>query len=182
MIIDKPDITLYHASYTCIEKVDFSYCRNVNDFGRGFYLTTDKNQAERFVRTSIIKSGNDLKFGYVNIYTLSNLDGLSAFEFPTTDEQWLHCVCAYRKPNLFVGGRDRWDSYDVLGGKIANDDTMTTLTIYLQSGYGEIGSDEAVNTAISVLKPQNLKDQICLRNEKAADRLIFKDAYEVSTW
>jgi hypothetical protein len=180
MILDKPGITLYHTSYTAIEKVNLSFCRNINDFGRGFYLTTDKTQAERFVRTSIIKSGKDLKFGYVNVYDVSTFDDLSTFEFSTTDEEWLHCICAHRKPKLFDGGTAKWDSYEVLAGKIANDDTMTTLAIYLQSGYGEIGSPEAVNLAVSVLKPQNLKDQICLKTENAVSRILFRDAYEVS--
>jgi hypothetical protein len=162
-----------------VDTVDLSYCKNINDFGQGFYLTTDKNQAERFVRTAIIKSGQKLKRGYVNIFNLGSLNNLHTYEFETTNDRWLHCVCAHRKPKLFSQEVAEWDSYEVLAGKIANDDTMTTLTIYLQGGYGEIGSPEAVNTAISVLKPQNLKDQICLRTDKAINAISFMDAYEV---
>jgi hypothetical protein len=180
MIIGQANLILYHASYTKIEKVDLSHCRRINDFGKGFYLTTDRSQAEKFVSTSILKAGKKLKSGYVNVYTMKDFSGLQSHEFSTTDEEWLHCVCAYRKPKLFGSAVAKWDAYDSLAGKIANDDTMTTLAIYLQGGYGNIGSSEAIDMAIHVLKPQNLKDQICIRTEKALGKLEFHTAYEVA--
>ena len=179
MISESKDITLYHASYMAIEKVDLSACKKRNDFGKGFYLTTNREQAERFVRTSILKSGRDLKFGYVNNYRMSDFQGLKVHEFTTTDETWLHCVCAFRRKELFSGGTAQWEDYDVLIGKIANDDTMATLTIYLRSGYGDPWSDEAVATAVSVLKPYRLRDQVCLKTELALSKIEFVDAYEV---
>ena len=181
MISETVGITLYHASYAAIESVDLSACKKRNDFGRGFYLTTNSEQAEKFVRTSIRKSGQDLKFGYVNIYRMESFQGLKCHEFRTTDETWLHCVCAFRRTELFSREAAQWEDYDVLIGKIANDDTMATLTIYLRGGYGEIGSDEAVATAVRVLKPYRLHDQVCLKTENALSRIEFVEAYEVAS-
>ena len=179
MISDSEDVTLFHASYASIEIVDLLACRKRNDFGQGFYLTTNREQAEKFVKTSILKSGKRLKSGYVNLYRMRDFFGLKCYEFITTDEEWLHCVCAHRQMDLFPDIANGWKDYDVMIGKIANDDTMTTLTIYLQNGYGEIGTDEAVRTAINNLKPHKLHDQVCLKTERSLSKIEFIDAYEV---
>ncbi|MBR4146226.1 MAG: DUF3990 domain-containing protein [Lachnospiraceae bacterium] len=42
---------LYHGSYTSVEIPDLSACKPSKDFGLGFYLTTDLNQAKRFIKT-----------------------------------------------------------------------------------------------------------------------------------
>lgn len=38
---------LYHGSNTDIDKINLSKCKPNKDFGKGFYLTTLKGQAER---------------------------------------------------------------------------------------------------------------------------------------
>lgn len=39
-------ITLYHGSYCPVQKIDMAFCASGKDFGKGFYLTTDLNQAK----------------------------------------------------------------------------------------------------------------------------------------
>lgn len=38
---------LYHGSNMMIENIDLSKCKSYKDFGRGFYLTEIKEQAEK---------------------------------------------------------------------------------------------------------------------------------------
>ena len=38
---------LYHGSNVDIQKIELSKCRPNKDFGKGFYLTSIKEQAER---------------------------------------------------------------------------------------------------------------------------------------
>jgi len=180
MISDRSDIPLYHASYTIVKTIDLSACKKRNDFGRGFYLTTDSEQAEKFVKTSILKAGQNLKFGYVNLYRMSNFDGLKCYEFIATDKEWLHCVCSYRRTELFPNEAGKWEHYDILIGKIANDYTMSTLAIYLANGYGEVGSEAAIDTAVGVLKPERLKDQVCLKTERAISKIVYAGSYKVA--
>jgi len=179
MISDSRSIALYHASYTIIETVNLSYCKKRNDFGRGFYLTTSCEQAKQFVKTSVLKSGRIQNSGFVNMYCLRDFEGLACHEFVTADKEWLHCVSAFRRSELFPDKVAKWESYDVIIGKIANDNTMATLTIYLQNGYGEIGSVGAIETAIRTLKPERLQDQVCLKTESALAKLGFVEAFEV---
>lgn len=45
MIKSKKDFIVYHGSYTEVSKIDLSKCDLERDFGQGFYVTTDRNQA-----------------------------------------------------------------------------------------------------------------------------------------
>ncbi len=45
---------LYHGSNLKINKIDLSKCRPYKDFGKGFYCTTIKKQAE-FMATRVVK-------------------------------------------------------------------------------------------------------------------------------
>ena len=52
----KEEFVLYHGSYCEVKKPDLAKCAKRKDFGQGFYLTTSKEQAESFLRTSIAKA------------------------------------------------------------------------------------------------------------------------------
>ena len=52
MIEIKDGLILYHGSYCEVKKPDLSMCAKRKDFGQGFYLTTSREQAESFVKTS----------------------------------------------------------------------------------------------------------------------------------
>ena len=52
----KDEFVLYHGSYCEVKEPDLAKCAKRKDFGQGFYLTTSKEQAESFLRTSIAKA------------------------------------------------------------------------------------------------------------------------------
>ena len=52
----KDGFVLYHGSYCEVKAPDLAKCAKRKDFGQGFYLTTSKEQAESFLRTSIAKA------------------------------------------------------------------------------------------------------------------------------
>ena len=47
---------LYHGSYAQIDDIDLNLCAPGKDFGRGFYLTSDLEQAQRFIPSSLRKA------------------------------------------------------------------------------------------------------------------------------
>ena len=69
----KDEFVLYHGSYCEVKKPDLAKCAKRKDFGQGFYLTTSKEQAESFLRTSIAKAiatgtiEEGQKFGYIQL-------------------------------------------------------------------------------------------------------------------
>lgn len=61
-------MTLYHGSNVDIQKIELSKCRPNKDFGKGFYLTSIKEQAERMaLRVSKMYGGTP----FVNIYSFN---------------------------------------------------------------------------------------------------------------
>ncbi len=177
--------TLYHGSYTIVEKPNLNECKRGKDFGRGFYLTTDYNQAKRFARTSVKKAlrNNSIRnftgVGYVSKYSVKSTKGLDIYEFNDADYDWLHCVVAHRREKAFVDVISKWKKYDAICGKIANDNTNLVITAYMDGLYGEIMSENADKMAINFLEPENLKNQICLRTDKAIRVIEFCESMEI---
>ena len=60
---------LYHGSNTNIESIDLSVCRPSKDFGKGFYLTEIKEQAQRMSRRVARIYGG---FPVLNIYEIDD--------------------------------------------------------------------------------------------------------------
>lgn len=49
-------LILYHGSYCEVTSPQLSKCAKRKDFGKGFYLTTSREQAVSFLKTSVIKA------------------------------------------------------------------------------------------------------------------------------
>ena len=63
--------------------------------------------------------------------------------------------------------------FDVISGKIANDDTNTTIMAYMGNVFGKMGSEAADKVCIGLLIPERLKDQFCFRSRKAIACLTY---------
>ena len=180
-MILREGISLYHGSYVHIPQPELRKCRPGKDFGRGFYLTTSREQAVKFVRISVrnaIREGkveNSRDFGILNRYHYwGSTEQLKVFEFRETDARWLHCVAGYRKKGSFPEEINFWQQYDILVGKIADDQTNLVITTYIDGLYGAVGSRRADEIAIGFLEPERLQNQICLRTEKAIKTIRFE--------
>lgn len=169
----------YHGSYAIVEKPDLALCMPGKDFGLGFYVTTEAKQAERFIKSSIGKAKKngylvgDVSNGYLNIYTMTDFKDIEVYEFATADREWLHCVAAHRRSQLFKDEIKKWEKYDIIAGKIADDTTNQVITAYMEGIYGKVGSERADEIAIGLLLPDKLTNQICIRTEKAMNKLSF---------
>lgn len=172
-------MTLYHGSYCAVEKPDLNKCARFKDFGQGFYLTTSKEQAQNFAKISASKAKNrgiistQERFAYVSSFRMTDVSGLVCFGFETADVDWLHCIVAHRRRDAFDVIFERMSVYDVVFGKIADDDTNATILAYMGNVYGPMGSEQADNICISLLLPERLQDQFCFRSEKALSKLQF---------
>ena len=105
---------------------------------------------------------------------------LNSFYFETADVKWLHCIVAHRKDGTFKEIKTSMKDYDVVSGKIANDDTNATILAYMGNLYGPMGSEQADKMCISLLLPERLQDQFCFRSEKAISTLEFLKSEKVS--
>ena len=99
----KAGFVLYHGSYCEVKEPELAKCAKRKDFGQGFYLTTSKEQAESFLRTSIAKAiaigtiEEGQKFGYISTFEFKLSGNLAMHIFENADVDWLHCIAAHRK-------------------------------------------------------------------------------------
>lgn len=122
---------LYHGSNTQIRNINISMCRPYKDFGKGFYLTDIKEQAERMaIRVSKIYGGNPV----LNIFEIQDdfieLPNMNIKNFgEQTTEDWAKFVMNNRNRS-FENVRDILcnldNKYDIVIGPVA-DDNMALL-------------------------------------------------------
>ena len=141
---------LYHGSLNAIENPNLSFSRDSTDFGKGFYTTTIKSQAELW--TNRFKG----RFGYgtLSIYEVEESalrKNTSILEFETYSIEWLEYVTKCRLSNFA-------DKNDLVIGGIANDDVYNTLTIFFR---GYIEKEEAIKR----LRFEKPNVQYCFKNQ-----------------
>ena len=108
---------LYHGSNTKIEKIDLSKCRPYKDFGKGFYLTEIREQAEKMAsRTAHIYEGEPIVTEFE--FDESALSKLSVKQFDGPNEEWALFVLANRSKE----SQQPTHSYDIVIGPVADDD------------------------------------------------------------
>lgn len=109
---------LYHGSTVDIDKIDFKKSKPNKDFGRGFYLSADRQQAQRLAEYKAFQVGG---VPFINIYEFDERllkDGTLKFlEFDGYSKDWAEFIFANRSS---ADGGSTHD-YDVVVGPIAND-------------------------------------------------------------
>lgn len=157
---------LYHGSNTAVREPKILKSQRYLDFGAGFYMTSDFEQARKWaVRTAARReSGNPM----VTVFELDDdyTKELKVLTFDKADRDWLRYITAHRT------GNPPADDYDMVVGPVANDQAIRTVNNYLKGYFPE-------DVAIQLLLPQKLKDQYLFRTEKALQLLTFKEGRQV---
>ena len=157
---------LFHGTDKRIEHPDCQAGRDNLDFGKGFYTTSDFQQASKWAR----RTANRLKQSqaYVSVYEVpeEKLLALRVLRFDKPDQQWLHFVAANRK------GAAPANEWDIICGPVANDQTMPVIDLFLDGMYDE-------EETIRRLLPQKLKDQYTFKSDSAIALLRFKEVISV---
>jgi hypothetical protein len=117
---------VYHGSYMEISVIDLSKCELGRDFGRAFYVTKLREQAEFWAkRKGRVNNTN----GYVTEYTFYENAfehyNLKVLRFDGYDESWLDFVVVNRRPDAPL------HDYDIVEGPVANDDIAQRIFAYL---------------------------------------------------
>ena len=122
---------LYHGSNIAIDSINLAMCRPYKDFGKGFYLTDIKEQAEKMaVRVSKIYGGSPV----VNTYEIQDdfrkIESLKVKDFGLeTTEEWAKFVMNNRN-RTFTNVKDtlcnKDNKYDIVMGPVV-DDNMALL-------------------------------------------------------
>lgn len=158
-------VVLYHGGNDVIITPEIREPNRTLDFGKGFYLTSSQNQAERWVKTHLSING----IGYVNSYYF-DLEAvpvdIKTKIFNKADEEWVDFVLANRLIDGYI------HDYDIVVGPVANDRVYTQFSLF---EGGIISKD----TLISELKTYNLVDQYLFHTERSLDCIEYIDNYMV---
>lgn len=122
-------IRLYHGSNMKIEVPDLSHSKPFKDFGSGFYLSADKQQAwdMAYQKVSQTKEGKAEVSEFLFDETLMESDQLKVLCYPDYCEEWAEFVLANRNKNIAHPVHD----YDIVYGPIADDGVTFQLRRYV---------------------------------------------------
>lgn len=161
-------MTVYHGSTFIVQTPDVTKSKKYLDFGKGFYVTTIKDQAEKWAKRKKLFSPES-KVGIVNIYELDNLNDIKHLDFKDYTIEWLHFVSKCRH------GEDIYKQYDVISGAVADDAVFKCVDMYFKGIWDE-------ERTISELRFYKLSNQICFVNQTVLDtKLHFVSYYEVQS-
>ncbi len=125
---------LYHGSNRDIKEINLSMCRPYKDFGKGFYLTVMKEQAEKMAkRVARIYGGTPILNVYEIDDSIKQIKGLTIKDFGTrTSEEWARFVRNRSKSfSDFSDPECNFDNkYDIVIGPIADDDMALLFRQY----------------------------------------------------
>lgn len=150
---------LYHGGVEEIKNPDCAHGRDNLDFGKGFYTTLIREQAEQW---AFQVARNTKKSPVLNVYEFDKdaaiADNRYLF-FPAYDEAWMDFIVANRS------GESLWVDYDIIEGGIANDRVIDSIVLYM---LGNI--DKA--TALKRLSEHQPNHQICILKQELADKYL----------
>lgn len=155
---------VYHGSTVIVDKPDISFSKDYLDFGKGFYVTSYKEQAENWaIRKAMRKNSK----GIVNIYELDDdLSSLNVLKF-SDDNIWLEFVCNCRN------GSDEYKAYDIIIGDVADDKVFRVVEMYFKGIWDK-------KRTLEELKYYKRNNQICIVNQDALNKkLRYIESYEV---
>ena len=110
---------LYHGSNTDIVSIDLSRSSVGKDFGCGFYLTANREQAERMGWRKARLYGGEMIVSTFEFDEKAALEaGLNIKDFQAYSKEWADFVLS----NRANGTRTQIHGFDIVHGPIANDD------------------------------------------------------------
>jgi hypothetical protein len=161
-------MNLFHGGVEKIDKPLILENQRLLDFGKGFYTTTNRQQAEKWAVMKQKRIGDGAK-AIVSVYQIEDqlLEsmGYSVKYFNQADEAWLDFIVSNRMSN-------KMHSFQIVKGAVANDTLYATLVLF------EAGVLTKAETIIR-LKTHKLFDQISFHDLEVLAELKFIESYEL---
>ena len=121
---------LYHGSNVNIESIDLSKSKPNKDFGKGFYLSGNEEQAFAMASQKVIQmeSGSET----INVYEFEErhlTDGsLNVKIFETYDEEWAEFILKNRNKK----NTGKMHDYDIVVGPIVDDKVGVQIRLFME--------------------------------------------------
>ena len=153
-------MTLYHGSYLGVPAPLTGVGRRELDFGPGFYVTTLREQAERWAHRVCVIRAVDTPILSVYDFDEGNLPkDVRRLRLEHYDREWLDFIVSSRR------GEEPWKDYDVIEGGVANDQVIDTVEDYYA---GRITAEQAIGQ----LRFASPTHQMCISSQTIVDRCL----------
>ena len=157
---------LFHGSNIVVEKPLVNVGRKELDFGPGFYLTSLREQAERWARRVCVIRRSTTPVISRFTFDEGNLPvEMTRLNLSNYDQEWLDFIVASRR------GENVWLGYDIIEGGVANDQVIDTVEDYYS---GRITAEQAIGQ-LKFAKPTH---QICISSQEIVDRFLHFEDFE----
>ena len=153
---------LYHGSSIEVKKPILLKNQRELDFGKGFYTTSDLEQAARWAWRTAKRRGESNAFVTVYEVNEDELKNIRLLSFDSPNVEWLNFVVKNRKGEYIAG------DWDIISGPVADDQTAQVIDLYLEGAYDE---EEAIRRFLT----QKLKDQYTFKTKEAINLLKYKE-------
>ena len=160
---------VYHGTTLEIQEPKILTAEIGRDFGFAFYTTDIREQAERWaIRRAKIQSRKEKRkvFPVVNEYEWTRNEKSSVKEFDGASMDWLEMVVKCRSELSYS------HNYDIVIGKIANDNVGETVSYVIQ---GIMRKEDAIER----LKFEKINNQIAFCTQQSLSQLRFVRSYIV---
>lgn len=155
---------VYHGSTEIVKCPDVLHSYRPLDFGKGFYVTTVREQAMRWARRKAGLFGKEQRI--INCYEMGdNISGLAVKTFDADLMDWIDFVCSCRD------GKDEYMQYDLITGMVANDKVFRVVDMYHSGAWDK-------ERALQEIKVYPVYDQTAFITQKAIDQLLVFQSFE----
>ena len=153
-------MTLYHGSYVSVPAPLTGVGRRELDFGPGFYVTSIREQAERWARrVCVIRAVNTPLISTYEFDETALPSGVSRLRLEHYDKEWLDFIVSSRR------GEEPWAGFDIIEGGVANDQVIDTVEDYYA---GRITAEQAIGQ-LRFARPTH---QMCISCQAIVDRCL----------
>ena len=157
---------LYHGSNLIIQEPKILKSNRTLDFGNGFYLTSDLNQAKKWSNLVYRRTMQGKPYVSIFDFDINSINQNIILSFETPNIKWLDLIVAFRTENLNL--IKKYQKYEIITGPVADDATITTINLYLIGIYNK-------QECIKRLLPQKLKNQYVFKTDNVLKALKFID-------
>lgn len=147
---------VYHGGTCIIKSPLVNVGRAGLDFGEGFYVTDNREQAIEWAKKMADRRQTIPIINEYNIDVDYIYENFQCLKFENYDIDWLNFIADNRK------GLNNWQKYDLIEGGVADDRVVDTVESYIAE---LISANEALKRLI-YHKPNN---QICILNQDIAN-------------
>lgn len=154
---------LYHGSDQIVREPRILEPNRQMDFGRGFYTTDSRKQAERWSR--VVRDRHEGSRSFVSEYEYEESDGLKVLIFDGPTEEWFDFV-EFNRMGVSI------HDYDIVIGPVADEGVFKVLFRYEQ---GYLTKEQTIQQ----LEAAKLDGQVLFHTDKSLGCLRYIGYWEV---